>query len=63
MKGSTKISHSTQLILGEPFKSNLLATEKTVKKEYKENLALLKNVLESTRAELPLQRTLFVSKP
>ena len=62
MKGSTRISHSTQLILGEPFKSNLLATEKTVKKEYKENLALLKNVLESTRAELPLQHTLVVSK-
>jgi hypothetical protein len=62
MKGSTRISHSTQLILGEPFKSNLLATEKTVKKEYKENLALLKDVLESTRAELPVQPTLFVSK-
>jgi hypothetical protein len=62
MKGSTRISLSTQLILGEPFKSNLFAAEKTVKKEYKENLALLKDVLESTRAELPLPRTLLVSK-
>jgi hypothetical protein len=62
MKGSTRIIHSTQLILGEAFKSNLAVTEKTVRKEYKENLALLKDVLESTRAELPLQRTLFVSK-
>jgi len=62
MKGSTRISRSTELILGEPFKSNLLATEKTVKKEYKENLALLKDVLESTKAEMPFQRTLSVSK-
>jgi hypothetical protein len=61
-KGSTWISRSTELILGEPFKSNLLATEKTVKKEYKENLALLKDVLESTKAEMPFQRTLSVSK-
>jgi hypothetical protein len=64
MKGSTRINRSTQFILGEPFKSNLLATEKTVKKEYKENLALLKDILESTRAEIemPVQHTLFVSK-
>jgi hypothetical protein len=62
MKGGTRIGHFTQLILGEPFKSSLLTTEKTVKKEYKENLALLKDVLESTRAELPPQQTLFVSR-
>lgn len=62
MKGSTRISHSIQIILGEPFKSNRITAEKTVKKEYKENLALLKNILESSRVEIPSERTLLVSK-
>src|SRR5512138_1786754 len=43
IKGRTRISNSTQISWGEPFKSNPISAEKTVKKEYRENLALLKN--------------------
>lgn len=46
IKGSTRISDSTQISLSEPFKSNPMTAEKTLKKEYKENLALLKDFLE-----------------
>ncbi|HSL43744.1 MAG TPA: hypothetical protein VK897_09955 [Anaerolineales bacterium] len=52
IKGITKIGHSTQISLSEPFKSNLITAEKTVKKEYRENLALLKDILESSRVEM-----------
>jgi hypothetical protein len=62
MKGATKISHSTQISLGEPFKSNPITAEKTVKKAYRENLALLKDILESSRVETPSQRTWPLSK-
>ena len=61
MKGSTRITHSIQINLGEPFKSNPMAAEKTLRKEYRENLALLKDILESSRAELPAERTLLTS--
>jgi len=61
MKGSTRISHGTQIILGEPFKSNSPTAERTVKREYRENLALLKDILESSRAEMPSGYTLPVS--
>ena len=61
MKGSTRISHGTQIILGEPFKSNSPTAERTVKREYRENLALLKDILESSRAEMPSEHTLPVS--
>lgn len=62
MKGSTRISHSTQISLGEPFKSNATTAEKTVKKEYRENLALLKDILESSRGEISLEPTSLVSR-
>ncbi len=62
MKGSTKISHSTQISMGEPFKSNATTAEKAVKKEYRENLALLKEILESNRVEMPLEPTSLVSR-
>ena len=61
IKGFTRISNSTQISLGAPFKLNPVTAEKTVKKEYRENLALLKDILESSRAELPSEYTLRVS--
>jgi len=61
MKGSTRISNSTQVSLGAPFKSNPTTVEKSIKKECRENLALLKNILESSRAEMPSEQTLRVS--
>ena len=61
VKGSTKINHSAQISLGAPFKLNLTTTEKLIKKEFRENLALLKDILESSRAEMPSERTLRVS--
>jgi hypothetical protein len=61
MKGSTRISNSIQIGMGEPFKSNPMTAEKTVKKEYRENLALLKAILESSRAEMSSEGTLLAS--
>ena len=54
IKGSTRINHSAQISLGETLTLNPISAEKTlktVKKEYRENLALLKDLLESSRAE------------
>lgn len=48
IKGGTRISNSTQISWGEPFKSNPITAEKMVRKEYRENLALLKNILEES---------------
>lgn len=63
IRGSTRIHHSTQISLGEPFKSNSTTAEKSVKKEYRENLALLKEILESSRAEgMSVERPLPASK-
>jgi hypothetical protein len=53
LKRSTKICISAQISLGEPFKSNPMNAERTIKKEYRENLALLKEILESSRTERP----------
>ena len=57
MEGSTRFNISAQISLGEPFKSNLTTTERTLKKEYRENLALLKEALEASpvdrRSESP----------
>jgi hypothetical protein len=61
MKGGTRIGKSTQISLGEPFKSNSINAERTIKKEYRENLALLKDILESSREERPSERTMLVS--
>lgn len=48
LKGSTRINHSTQINLGEPFKSDTITAEKTAKKQYRANLALLKEILEAS---------------
>lgn len=61
MKGSTRLSHSIQISRIESFKSNPVTAEKTVKKQYRENLALLKDILESSRVDMPSERTLLVS--
>lgn len=46
MKGSTKINISTQVSPGDLFNTVNIIAEKKVKKQYRENLALLKDVLE-----------------
>ena len=56
VKGATRISHSAQLSLGELIKSNPITAEKTVKKEYRGNLTLLKDILESSRVAMPSAR-------
>ena len=64
IKGSTRVNHSVQISLGETLTSNPLSAEKTVKtvkKEYRENLALLKDLLEASRAEVVSESTLLDS--
>ena len=51
-KGSTKIHVSTMVSPGDLLKSNDLMVAKKIKKQYKENLALLKGVLEADRIEI-----------
>jgi hypothetical protein len=45
--GSTDLGLSVQINPGDPFKPGNTITEKRLKKQYKENLALLKNLLEA----------------
>lgn len=47
MEGSTRINISTQASPGDLFKTADIIVEKKVKKQYKENLAMLKGVLEA----------------
>jgi len=47
--GSTKINISTRISPGDLFKPDNVAIEKKVKKQYRENLALLKGILEADR--------------
>lgn len=64
IKGSTRVNHSVQISLGETLASNPGSAEKTVKtvkKEYRENLALLKDLLEASRAEVLSEGTLLDS--
>jgi len=49
--GSTKINISTRVRSGDLFKPGDIAVEKKVKKQYRENLALLKGILEADRVE------------
>jgi hypothetical protein len=62
MKGSTRVSHSIQISAVEAFRSNPTTAERRVKKEYRENLTLLKEILESSRVELPAESILPVSQ-
>jgi Polyketide cyclase / dehydrase and lipid transport len=61
MEGSTKINISTQINPGDLFKPNDTTAEKAVKKQYRENLALLKDVLEASPTDRPLDETSLVS--
>jgi polyketide cyclase/dehydrase/lipid transport protein len=61
MKGSTRINISTQISLGEVFESNPTTAEKVVKKQYRENLALLKDVLEASQVDRSSESTWLVS--
>lgn len=49
MGGCTKINISTRIHPSELLKPDNMATEKKVKKQYRENLALLKGLLEADR--------------
>ena len=51
IKGSTKLNISTRLSPGNLFEPVNVAVEKKVKKQCRENLALLKGVLEADRIE------------
>lgn len=51
MKGNTKISIFAQIRSGQLLKPATIAIEKKIKKQYRENLALLKGILEADRME------------
>jgi hypothetical protein len=51
--GCTKINISTRIGLGDLLKPDNLTIEKKVKKQYRENLALLKGILEADRVVNP----------
>jgi hypothetical protein len=50
-KATTKLSMSARVSIGELFKPGDCTVEKKIKKQYRENLALLKGVLEADRIE------------
>ncbi|HSA99042.1 MAG TPA: SRPBCC family protein [Anaerolineales bacterium] len=52
-KGSTRINVSTRVSPGDLCKPGDVAVEKKVKKQCRENLALLKGILEADRVENP----------
>lgn len=60
-EGSTRINVSTQINPGDLFKSDNASAEKIVKKQYRENLALLKEVLEASKVDRPLKHTSLIS--
>jgi hypothetical protein len=51
IKGTTKMNVFAQFDLRETSMASDTATEKSVKKQYRENLALLKDILETSQAE------------
>jgi len=56
MKGSmTELRLSLQMDPGESFKPGIAVTEKRLKKQYRENLGLLKDLLEATPVERAIQ--------
>ena len=50
-KATTKLSLAARVSIGELFKPGDCTVEKKIKKQYRENLALLKGVLEADRIE------------
>jgi hypothetical protein len=61
IKYSTRIHASTQIELGDEWKFSDTTTAKTVKKQHRENLALLKGILEASPTENPLDDFWLVS--
>lgn len=61
VKGSTKLSIFSQLDQGERFMASDTATQKSMKKQYRENLALLKDILETRAIEKPSDSMWLVS--
>jgi hypothetical protein len=61
ISGRTKLSLFTQLDPGETIIASDTATQKSIKKEYRENLALLKDILETSGMEKPLDDLWLVS--
>jgi Polyketide cyclase / dehydrase and lipid transport len=51
INGSTRMNIATQASPGDLFKTADVIVEKRVKKQYRENLAILKDVLEASRAD------------
>jgi len=51
IQGRTKVNICTRISPGDLFKTGSVAVEKTVKKQYRENLALLKGILEACPTE------------
>lgn len=49
IEGSTRINISSQASPGDLFKADDIIVEKKIKKQYRENLAILKSVLETHR--------------
>lgn len=62
MKGSTSITAFIQILPGVLFKPNNPAIEKKVRKQYRENLALLKDVLESGPTDSPSETSLVLNR-
>jgi hypothetical protein len=52
-ESSTKVNICTRISPGDLFKTGGVAVEKKVKKQYRENLALLKGILEAYPADRP----------
>lgn len=61
IKYSTRINVFAQIEPGNTWKSSDIVMSKTVKKQYRENLALLKGVLEASPIEKPLDDIWLVS--
>jgi hypothetical protein len=64
MKGGlTELKLSVQLDPGESYKPGIAVTEKRLKKQYRENLGLLKDVLEATPVERAVQLPTHGERP
>jgi hypothetical protein len=61
VKGSTKMNVFAQLDRGETLIASDIATQKSMKKQYRENLALLKDILETSGIEKPSDDLWLVS--
>jgi hypothetical protein len=62
-KNSTRVSAFVQIDPGNPWKPSDTVTARTVKKQYRENLALLKGILETSPTEKQLYDWWLVSGP